>query len=343
MKPTLDLPRVRATLGDPRLARLVALLRRRLELGTALTGSITLTDTSAPERAASDELLGRRPTSGATLTINLDALTDMLRVAGICDNLAEAVEGLLGPIVNSRAASREREAEWAALWHEIRHAFDSRPSLLGWIEELARTGAVKRLCSDDPVRAALVMRDVMRIIDALPAGAEPLAAFAARLLGDAHALDPGSPLATLTVRAAARLGEIEFQDDAEGRRAAWASAGVMCDELSTPALVLNLPATGETPLGRLLRSARADAEPLHVSLRLLLRHPLRDDPALAQREVFVCENPTIVASLPQESAAPARRSYASTASSQRRRWSCCDNFARPEPGYFITAISTRRG
>src|SRR6266496_6163048 len=137
MKPTLDLPRVRATLGDPRLARLVALLRRRLELGTALTGSITLTDTSAPERAASDELLGRRPTSGTTLTINLDALTDMLRVAGICDNLAEAVEGLLGPIVNSRAASREREAEWAALWHEIRHAFDSRPSLLGWIEELA--------------------------------------------------------------------------------------------------------------------------------------------------------------------------------------------------------------
>jgi len=77
--------------------------------------------------------------------------------------------------------------------------------------------------------------------------------------------------------------------------AAWASAGVTCDELSTPALVLNLPATGETPLGRLLRSARADAEPLHVSLRLLLRHPLRDDPALAQREGFVCENPTIVA------------------------------------------------
>src|SRR5438132_2262888 len=101
MKPKPDLPRLRAALGDPRLARLVALLRRRLELGTALTGSITLTDASASERTASDELLGRRPTSGATLTINLDALTDMLRVAGICDDLPEAVEGLLGPIVNS--------------------------------------------------------------------------------------------------------------------------------------------------------------------------------------------------------------------------------------------------
>jgi uncharacterized protein (TIGR02679 family) len=263
-------------------------------LGAALTGSITLTDTSAAERAASDELLGRRPTSGATLTINLDALTDLLRVAGICADLPEAVEGLLGPIVNSCAASREREAEWAALWRETHQAFAKQPALLGWIEDLARTGAVKRLCGDDPARAAIVIRDVARVVDALPAQAEPLAAFAARLLGDAHALDPSSPRATLIVRAAARLGAIEFQDDAEGRRAAWASVGVMCDELSTPALVLNLPAAAETTLGRLLRSARADAEPLHVSLRLLLRYPLRDDEALVQRDVFVCENPTIV-------------------------------------------------
>jgi uncharacterized protein (TIGR02679 family) len=30
-------------------------------------------------------------------------------------------------------------------------------------------------------------------------------------------------------------------------------------------------------------------------VRLLLRHPLQNDPPLAEREVFVCENPTIVA------------------------------------------------
>ncbi|MGH8021447.1 MAG: TIGR02679 family protein, partial [Opitutaceae bacterium] len=125
--------------------------------------------------------------------------------------------------------------------------------------------------------------------------AEPLAALAARLFGDAHALDPGIPCATLAVRVAARLGGIAFEDDAEGRRAAWASVGVMCDELSTPALVFNLPAQGDTPLGRLLRAARADGEPLHVSLRLGLRHSLAGDPALVGRDIFVCENPTIVA------------------------------------------------
>jgi uncharacterized protein (TIGR02679 family) len=295
MAPTLDLPRLRATLGDPRLVRLVALLRRRLELGAPLTGSVTLTSTTAAERAASDELLGRRPTRGAALTIDLDALTDVLRAAGICDDLSRAVEGLLGPIVNRRAANRERESEWAALWHETQPTFASRPALAGWIDELERTGVVKRLSGNDPLRAAALMRDMSRIADVLPTQGEPLAVFAARLLGDAHALDPGSSRATLAVRAAAQLGAIEFQDDAEGRRAAWASVGVMCDELSTPALVFNLPATNDTPLGRLLRSAQADAEPLHLSLRLLLRHPLRDDRALTQRDVFVCENPTIVA------------------------------------------------
>lgn len=295
MNPTPDLLRLRATLGDPRLVRLVALLRRRLELGTPLTGSITLAAASAAERAASDELLGRRPTRGAALTIDLDALTAVLHRAGVCNDLVEAVEALLGPIVNRRAASREREAEWAALWDETRHRFGNRAALTDWIEELERTGVVKRLSGDDPVRAAALMRDVAGIVDALPAQGEPLAAFAARLLGDAHALDPGSSRVTLALRAAARLSAIEFQDDTEGRRAAWASVGVMCDELSTPVLVLNLPAAGETPLGRLLRVAHADAEPFHISLRVLLRHPLRNDPALAQCDVYVCENPTIVA------------------------------------------------
>jgi uncharacterized protein (TIGR02679 family) len=295
MNPALDLPRLRATLGDPRLARLVGLLRRRLESGTPLTGSVTLTGASALERAASDELMGRRPTSGAALTIDLDALTNALRAAGICDDLALAVEGLVGPVVNRRAASREREAEWSALWHETRQALATRSALTGWIDDLVRTGVVKRLSGDDVILATAMMGDVVRIAGALPAQGEPLAALAARLLGDAHALDSGSCRATLAVRAAARLGAIEFQDDAEGRRAAWASVGVMCDELSTPVLVFNLPAAGETPLGRLLRAARSDAEPFHVSLRLMLRHSLRNDPALAQRDVFVCENPTIVA------------------------------------------------
>jgi len=154
---------------------------------------------------------------------------------------------------------------------------------------------LKRLSATQPARAIRLLADLETTVRALPARAEPIAAFAARLFGDAHALDSGSPRATLAVRAAALLSGAVFKDDAEGRRAAWASVGVLCDELSTPALVYNLPAHQDTPIARLLRTALADAEPIHLSLRHLVLWPLGTDPALAGLEIFVCENPTIVA------------------------------------------------
>jgi uncharacterized protein (TIGR02679 family) len=154
---------------------------------------------------------------------------------------------------------------------------------------------LKRLVGSSPFAASQLLSRLALVVSALPAGGEPLASFAAATLGDAHALDPGSPLGTLAVRAAARIGRIDLCDDAEGRRDVWAGVGVMCDELSTPVLVLNLPLAGETPLCRLARCATADAEPFSISLRLLAKFPLANDAALAGREVYVCENPTIVA------------------------------------------------
>jgi uncharacterized protein (TIGR02679 family) len=290
-----DLGRLRATLGDPRLARLLAALRRRLEFGEALDGVLTLTRATADERAAVDELLGRPPSRGATLTLDLDRLAVALREAGVCESLRSGVEALTGPVENRRAAEQRRDAAWKELWRETGDALATRAALCAWLEELARSGAVKRLCDGDPWAAAEVLRALVRVVAALPARAEPLASLSARILGDAHALDPGTACATLAVRAAARVGGVTFEDDAEGRRTAWASVGVMCDELSTPVLVFNLAAVGDAPLARLLREAATACEPQHLSLRLLLRSPLGPEAGLAGRDVFVCENPTIVA------------------------------------------------
>jgi uncharacterized protein (TIGR02679 family) len=44
-----------------------------------------------------------------------------------------------------------------------------------------------------------------------------------------------------------------------------------------------------------LRRASEVGEPAHLSLRMLLRHPLGGDPGLQGRTVFVCENATVVA------------------------------------------------
>jgi uncharacterized protein (TIGR02679 family) len=290
----VDPSRLEATLGLPELSRLLDALQRRIELGRRLDGVLTLTAASPAERAAIDALFGRKSTRGATLRIDLDLLAGTLREAGICDELSTAVRSLRGVIVDRRALEAEQAAVWAEVWRVAAMDFAHRPVLHPWLTKLERLGLVRRLCGNEPAKGATLLRDLARVADALPAPAEPLAAFAAGLLGDAHALDPGTPRATLAVRAAARLGGVHFKDDAEGRRAAWASVGVMCDELSTPVLVYNLASRDATPLGRLLRAAKDEAEPLHLSLRVLLRWPLGPDSGVAEQPIHVCENPTIV-------------------------------------------------
>lgn len=295
MSAVADLPRLRATLGSRELARLLDALQRRLELGRPLTGTLTLAAVAPAERAAIDALFGRKSTRGSSLRVNLDELAAILREARIGDDLALAVRALRGTIVDRRAAESRAAAAWAQVWAEASRAFDSHAALRPWLARLHQLGVVRRLCGGEPDAGAALLRDLAQVVRALPARAEPLASLAARLFGDAHALDPGTPRATLAVRAAARLGSVAFADDAEGRRAAWASVGVMCDELSTPVLVFNLTARDDTPLGRLLRAAHAETEPVHVSLRVLLRSPLGVASGLGGARVFVCENPTIVA------------------------------------------------
>jgi len=291
----VDPLRLQTTLGDPALARLLEALRRRLERGRPLTGALTLNDATDSERRALDELLGRSTTRGGSARVDLDFLAEILADAGLCSSLREAVETLLGHVSDRRAAAEADARAWTTVHAQAEATLAPWPPLATWLDELIATGSLKRLASD-PSDAAHLLHDIAILARALPTRGEPLAALAAGLFGDAHALDAGTPRATLAVRAAARLGGVaEFSDDTEGRREAWASVEVLCDELSTPALVLNLPAAGDTPTGRLLRTARSDGEPVHLALRHLLLWPLATDTALRNRDIFVCENPTIVA------------------------------------------------
>ncbi len=292
-----DHARLTRLFTGPDLAPLLLRLRQRLERGHPLTGTIALTGLSPSQGEAVRALLGRAPSASdaGALTVPLDVLSARLVAANLCTSLPTAVEYLTGRITNTPAAREDRDAAWATVFTAAPAALRAPPHA-AWLDELRANGALKRLAQSSPVAARELLARLARVVAALPAGGTPLAAFAAVTLGNAHALDPGTPLATLAVRAAARLGRIPIEkENAESRRDAWASVGVMCDELSAPVLVLNFPAAADSPLGRLLRSAAADAEPLHVSLRLLLRHPLDRDTALAGREIFVCENPSVVA------------------------------------------------
>ena len=118
----------------------------------------------------------------------------------------------------------------------------------------------------------------------------PLAHLAARDLGDAHALDAGQPVATLVLRA---CGLDEAPDAKERSRDQWARLGITVNELAAPALCFNLSARGQTPGAQVVRVAAATGEPIHLTLRTLLRDPPEWD--LSNRSVFVCENPSILA------------------------------------------------
>ena len=278
-----DAERLRQVLGDPELAWLVRRAWRRLAQGQA-GGSVTLAQATAAQRDVVERLLGRRAARGDSVSVRLDDLETLLRRAGICDSLVEAVGALGGPLVDARARRQETEAAWALLITN-----GSRP----WLEELRATGLLRRLARNDLAVAGALLRQALEVERRLPARGLPLAELAAAVTGDSHALDPGTPLGTIAVRIAA--GQGGAWDSAEAWRDAWASAGVLCDELSAPVLTLGLRGDGQGLTDCALRLHAEAGEPYRLTTRQLLREPPALASAAAAPAVYICENPTVVA------------------------------------------------
>ena len=125
----------------------------------------------------------------------------------------------------------------------------------------------------------------------LPANGVPLGRLAAWATGRAHGLDPDRPLGTLALGAARSLSGLPDGAGAEWRREVWASVGVLRDELSSTVLTLGLTGDERTATGRALAAWHEVGQPAVLTLRQLVRDP----PLSREREVFVCENPVVVA------------------------------------------------
>ena len=289
----VDRDRLEALLGGDELAWLRDRVRQRLESGRAVVGTVTLRGPTPAQRAAVDRLLGRRPSSGAQVTVSLDAVDRRLRSAGICDGWVAAVEALDGPIVDQAGLRLETEAAWRAVDGLLP---DGEVWERTFADDLRRTGLLRRL-GRTPDGAERLLRDALRVVDALPVRATPLARVAADVLGDSHALDDDQPVATLVLKA---LQHRHLPEDDRGslpvgveRRALWAAAGVLLDEFAAPVLVWNLPAVGSGPVDVTLRAHAAAGEPARLTLGQLLRHP-PDLGNLAGRTVWSCENPAVI-------------------------------------------------
>ncbi|WP_329787408.1 TIGR02679 family protein [Lentzea sp. DG1S-22] len=266
--------RLHRLLGGDDLAWLVTRVRKRLERGEPLDIAVTLSNASESQRQAVRRLLGRAPRPGRTLSVSLPAVDEVLRRSGAHpDGLRSAVLELTGPLPDAV----DLEALWDKAFAEL-----TDPRLAEWSQSLRASGLVKRL-APTPQGAASLLAVVDVVMRQLPSPGEPIGRFAARTTGDAHALDDDRPLATLALRAARILSGLPDGSGAEWRREVWASVGLMRDELSTTVITLGL--TGHPGLEAWL------GQPVHLTLRQLVRDP----PRLGPLDVFVCENPVVVA------------------------------------------------
>jgi uncharacterized protein (TIGR02679 family) len=275
--------------------RLLDTARRSLErTGGDLTRTVTVKTPDDRERRAIIEITGQyRPEGVSVLVVRLADLDQAVReVTG--QGLIQLLERL-GPPLKDRPAERQRLADGREA--TIRSAEDSFLTTRGWFQawmaELAADGTMTRLVAAGETgqvrQAARVLEWVEQRLE-LKAAPAQLAELAATITGDAKALNHGTSLATLVLRALAfRLGA-DRPKTTDERRDLWDRNGVIVDDLASRVLVLNLAADGDG-LGEWLTSAKAHGAPFYVTLHQLVTMPIR----VGTRElVHACENPGVL-------------------------------------------------
>lgn len=279
-------------LDDPALGRLWEALAERLQRnGLSPKGTLTLDALSREERFALAGLVGRPV--GERARLDLGVLDARLRDSGAAPGLVAAVSARCGPLVDRpgvRAAAVEaRNAVWAA----AREALASR-GLAGelWVEPWLESvrPVVARV---PPARATALMEAAVRCVALLCSDGprRGRAELASAVAGSSHALDDGTMLGAVVLRAIAAQSGLALPASAAERRQLWAQAGVLSDEVSTTVLTLGLRPAGTSPVSVAVRE-RSDAGcESHLTLRDLNR---LSSVVPAGAVVWVCENPRVL-------------------------------------------------
>lgn len=296
---------------DPRLQRLLggnhfALLRKRLRRHferaplDAVVESFRISKLTIEEHAALASLLGRPLRYANSLQVDIRLVDAAFQNAGIASSLRDALERLDGPITNLATTRFTLQTQWS----DVLGACANR-ELIRLLRAPAGIGLLKRLSRQSPLAALQLCHRVEAVLQRLPASGITRSQLAAEVLGDAHALDSGQPTATLVLAVWRQViaqtyanndcvdieptedSKMELDGGAERDRDVWAKASVLVNELARPALFLNLPIRDAQDRDQL------PGEPVYASLRSLLRSPPPWD--VANRKVYVCENPNLIA------------------------------------------------
>ena len=293
-------PRLQRLLGGDHFALLRKRLRRRFERAPldAVVENFRIGRLTIEEHAALASLLGRPLRYANSLQVDVRLVDAAFQNAGIATSLRDALEQLDGPITNLATTRLALQTMWSDVLGGCTHR-----ELIGLLRAPAGIGLLKRLARQSPPAALQLCHRVEAVLQRLPASGITRSQLAADALGDAHALDSGQPTATLVLTVWRQLiartednnddvdieptGDAELGGGAERDRDVWARAGVLVNELARPVLFLNLPIRDAENL------SQSPGEPVYASLRSLLRSPTSWD--VANRKVYVCENPNLVA------------------------------------------------
>ena len=284
---------LRELLTQEGFRRPLRLAREKVEAHGEAAGTITLTAVSPEELRCLTGVLGRRwraPVPGEDVDgLSLRRLDGALRESRFACTLPEALELLAGePLANHRASRAALRAERDAVWERASaHPAAADARTAAWLERARGTGAIARLAYADDGEVLLACLDAAAELPARPP--EAIAVLAARLLGSAHALDADQPAGQLLVALLAAWRRRPAPTSAATRRELLACFGVLTDPVSCAVTVLNLPVSGDGLVAGMTRLA--DGRHLSLTLGNLDCEPL----SLRAADVFICENPTVLA------------------------------------------------
>ena len=277
-------------LAGERLRPLWLAAHRRLEeTGGRLAGvAVHLRGLGDDERTAVDRLLGVR-SRGRTVRIELEKLDALLRerVGGSLEEVVSEIVGAIKDRPGERAAiSSAEQAMWDRLF--AHPGTRGQPRLEEWLAKLRNTGSWRRL--EEP---EMSLTDALAVLDHLPQvvrrGRSNLAA---RVLGDAHALDDDSPVGRLVLAALACLDGTVPPLRAADRRRLWADQGVISDETSSTVLTLGLRPMADGPLTEAAALWASSDVPLPIPLAAVQSERWR---VPAGTPIWICENPSVLA------------------------------------------------
>jgi uncharacterized protein (TIGR02679 family) len=272
--------------------RLLAAARRSLErTGGDLAGSVSVSDPTDAERRAIIGITGQyRDTRAARITVRLADLDRAVRETtgyGLPELLAELDGPLRDRPAERTALAATREAAIRAAEASPLHV--SCGWYRDWLAEIVRDGSLTKLINQGE---QVQLTKAVRVLEHLAGRVDApvlLPALAADLTGDTKALNYGTVLSTLVLRALAIKTGFGRPESAEDRRDLWEATDVVVDDLASRVLVLNLLADGRG-LGEWLTGAALLGVPFYVTLHQLMTLPL----VLRGALVHVCENPAVL-------------------------------------------------